>query len=72
MPVVVGGILSSHKGINVPTGTILAAAFTEKDREDLLFGIQNGVDLISLSYVRDSDDIKAVKNVLRRSRSISL
>ncbi len=63
--VVVGGVLTSHKGINVPTGTILARTFTEKDRDDLLFGIQNGVDLVSLSYVRDGRDIDAVKMVLK-------
>ena len=42
--VVVGGVLTSHKGINFPTGTILARTFTEKDHKDLLFGIRNGVD----------------------------
>ena len=65
--VVVGGVLTSHKGMNFPTGTILASAFTEKDREDLLFGIQNGIDLIGLSYVREADDIGAVKKVLTKA-----
>jgi len=64
--VVVGGILTSHKGINFPTGTILAAAFTEKDHEDLLFGIQKGVDLIGLSYVKEAGDIEAVKRFLKK------
>ena len=64
--VVVGGILTSHKGINLPTGTILAAAFTKKDHEDLLFGIQQGVDLVGLSYVRDASDIEAVKKFLKK------
>ncbi len=64
--VVVGGVLTSHKGISVPTGTILASAFTEKDHEDLLFGIQNGVDLVGLSYVREASEIEKVKNVLKK------
>jgi pyruvate kinase len=64
--VVVGGVLTSHKGINFPTGTILAAAFTKKDHEDLLFGIQRGVDLVGLSYVRDASDIETVKEVLKK------
>ena len=64
--VVVGGLLTSHKGINVPTGSILAPAFTEKDHEDLLFGIRNGVDLIGLSYVKEAGDIEAVKKVLKK------
>jgi pyruvate kinase len=63
--VVVGGILTSHKGINIPTGTILAAAFTERDHEDLLFGIQKGVNLIGLSYVKEASDIERAKEILR-------
>jgi pyruvate kinase len=64
--VVVGGMLTSHKGINFPTGTILAASFTEKDHEDLLFGIQKGVDLIGLSYVKEASDIERVKGILKK------
>jgi pyruvate kinase len=64
--VVVGGVLTSQKGMNFPTGTILASAFTEKDREDLLFGVQNGVDLIGLSYVREGRDIAAAKEALKK------
>jgi pyruvate kinase len=64
--VVVGGILTSHKGINIPTGTILAAAFTERDHEDLLFGIQKGVDLIGLSYVKEASDIERAKEILKK------
>ncbi len=62
----VGGILTSYKGINVPTGTILAQAFTEKDREDLIFGIRNGIDMVSLSYVKGASDIRRVKDFLSR------
>ncbi len=64
--VVVGGILTSHKGINLPTGTLLAKAFTEKDREDLLFGLRNGIDLIALSYVKEASDIEDVKRFLKK------
>lgn len=66
--VVVGGLLTSHKGINIPTGTILAPAFTEKDREDLLFGIHQGVDLIGLSFVKEAGDIRAVKRFLEKKK----
>ena len=69
--VLVGGPLTSFKGINVPGGTIQAAAFTEKDQEDLRFGIANGVDLVALSYVRDAADIGRVREFLR-SRSVHL
>jgi len=64
--VVVGGILTSHKGINLPTGTILAKTFTEKDQEDLLFGLRNGIDLIGLSYVKEASDIEDVKRFLKK------
>ncbi len=64
--VVMGGVLTSHKGMNFPTGTILAKAFTKKDHEDLLFGIQNGVDLIGLSFVKEASDIEVVKDVLKK------
>lgn len=63
--IIMGGHLTSNKGLNVPTGAILASTFTEKDREDLLFGIENGVDMVSLSYVRESSDIKKVKDFLK-------
>jgi len=64
--VIVGGILTSHKGMNFPSGTILTPAFTEKDHEDLLFGIQHGVDLVSLSYIREAADIEGVKRILKK------
>jgi pyruvate kinase len=64
--VIVGGILTSHKGMNFPTRTPLASAFTEKDHKDLLFGIQHGVDLVSLSYIQRAADIEGVKRVLKK------
>ena len=64
--VVVGGVLTSHKGVNFPTRSILASAFTEKDHQDLLFGIEHGVDLIGLSYVKEAADIKGVKRFLEK------
>jgi pyruvate kinase len=67
--VVVGGTLTSQKGVNFPTGTILASPFTDKDREDLRFGLQNGVDLIGLSYIRKAADIERVKNILKKESS---
>ncbi len=64
--IIVGGMLTSYKGINVPTGTIKISAFTEKDHKDLLFGIRNGVDLIALSYVKEASDIQRAKDALAR------
>ncbi len=63
----VGGILTSHKGVNVPTGTLTISTFTEKDQEDLRFGLQHGIDLISLSYVKDASDIEKVRDFLKKN-----
>lgn len=62
--VVTGGLLTSHKGINLPTGTIRTSSLTEKDRGDLLFGLENDVDFVALSFVKTADDIQAVKNII--------
>ena len=71
--VIVGGVLTSNKGLNFPTGTILASAFTEKDQEDLLFGIKNGVDFVGLYYVKEATDLERVKKFLReRSADIPI
>src|SRR4030043_1026025 len=67
---IVGGTLPSNKGINFPTGTIRVSPFTKKDREDLLFGIRNGVDMVSLSYVKDAGDIERVKRFLKKKSAL--
>ncbi len=63
--VVVGGELSSHKGVNMPSGELMTKALTNKDKEDLLFGVEQEVDLIALSYVRDQEDILGAKEALK-------
>ncbi len=60
--VVVGGIIKPHKGINLPGGALGISAITDKDRIDLLFGIQQGVDAVALSFVRTADDIRILRN----------
>jgi pyruvate kinase len=62
--VVVGGDLSSHKGINIPSGELRTKVLTDKDKDDLLFGIQAEVDLIALSYVRGGEDIQEAREVM--------
>jgi pyruvate kinase len=64
--VIVGGLLTSHKGMNFPTRAPLASAFTEKDQRDLLFGIQHGVDWVSLSFIQRAADVEAVKRIMKR------
>ena len=62
--VITGGVLTSHKGINLPTGTIRTASLTDKDRADLIFGLENDVDFVALSFVKTADDIRAVKTII--------
>lgn len=63
--VVTGGLLTSHKGINLPTGTIRAPAVTDKDRDDLLFGMEHDVDYVAVSFVRTAEDIRSIKELIR-------
>jgi len=59
--VVVGGLLSDHKGINLPGTAVSIPALTPKDREDLVFALAQGVDFVALSFVRNGDDIREIK-----------
>jgi pyruvate kinase len=59
--VLVGGTLSSHKGINLPGVKLRISGFTEKDRADLAFGISQNVDAVAISFVRSAEDVKTVR-----------
>lgn len=62
--VVVGGDLSSNKGVNFPGVFLSVKALTKKDREDLMFGLDQGVDWIALSFVRNPQDILEIKDLI--------
>ena len=62
--VITGGTLTSHKGINLPTGTIHAPSLTEKDRKDLLYGLEHDVDYVAMSFVKTADDIRTIKEII--------
>lgn len=62
----VGGSLKSNKGINLPDCDVSAPAFTKKDKEDLLFGLENGADYVALSFVRRREDVEEVKYLLHK------
>ncbi|HKD16291.1 MAG TPA: pyruvate kinase [Thermoanaerobaculia bacterium] len=67
--VVAGAALSSHKGISLPAATVTAAGLTAKDREDLAFGIAQGVDYVALSFVRSADDVREARAFLAERRA---
>ncbi len=66
--VVEGGTLRDRKGVNFPGMRLSVRSFTEKDKRDLSFGVQMGVDCIAISFVRDAGDIRVVKGWLRRRK----
>ena len=62
--VLVGGEISNNKGINLPGVAVSAPALTEKDAEDLRWGLKMGADFIALSFVRSAKDIDGVKKIM--------
>jgi len=63
--VIKGGKLSSHKGINIPDLSTRISSLTEKDYQNILFGIKHKVDFIGLSFIRSAEDVNKVKNILK-------
>ncbi len=59
--VLLGGTIISHKGINVPTVTLSVESMTEKDDEDLAFGLKQNIDFVALSFVRSAEDVRQLK-----------
>jgi pyruvate kinase len=62
--VVVGGVLSDNKGVNFPGVYLSIKALTDKDKTDLMFGLDQGVDWIALSFVRNPQDILEIKEII--------
>ncbi len=62
--VVVGGRLSDHKGISLPRVELPTSCLTDKDREDLRFGVEHGVDFVAVSFVRSAADVGEVRDYL--------
>lgn len=62
-----GGVLTNQKGVNVPGVPIRLPAITQKDREDILFGIQNDVDFIAASFIRKSSDVVEIREFLNKN-----
>jgi pyruvate kinase len=67
--IVNGGMLGENKGINLPGIAVNVPSLTEKDEEDLIFAIGQGVDTIAVSFVRTADDVRHVKKRLTALKS---
>ena len=61
----VGGMLSDRKGLNVPDVVIPVAAMTEKDRADLAFALDQGVDWVALSFVQRPEDLAEARKLIQ-------
>ncbi|MDX2272850.1 MAG: pyruvate kinase [Cyanobacteriota bacterium] len=61
---IVGGPLSNNKGVNFPGVRLSIRAVTEKDREDLVFGLNQGVDWVALSFVREPSDVVELRELM--------
>ncbi|MBT9394017.1 pyruvate kinase [Hymenobacter sp. NST-14] len=65
--VIYGGTVKPRKGINLPDSEVSAPSMTEKDIEDLKFGLENDVDWIALSFARRAEDIRFIKSLIAES-----
>jgi pyruvate kinase len=61
----VGGVLSNNKGVNFPDVQLSIRALTPKDRRDLAFGLQQGVDWVALSFVRNPSDMREIRELIQ-------
>ena len=64
--VINGGVLTDHKGINLPGIKVGLSSITKKDIEDLYFGIGQCVDYVAISFVRTDKDVKSVKDIIKK------
>lgn len=64
--VVHGGTIRGRRGVNVPDGNLSISSVTPKDRKDLVFGLKEGVDFVTLSFVRDAADIELLRKLIKK------
>ncbi len=65
--VLIGGLVSSNKGVNLPDTDLSVPSLTPKDLKDVAFGLKNGVDMVALSFVRKPEDITRLRQVMRKN-----
>lgn len=67
--VIVGGVLSSKKGVNLPNTAISLPALTDKDMKDAVFALEQEVDWIALSFVRNPEDLRKLHDLIKQKSS---
>ena len=70
--VVDGGVIKNHKGVNIPGADLDIDVITPKDKKDLKFILENEVDFIALSFVKNGDDIKRLRKIIRQKNKDNL
>ncbi len=65
--VVVAGVIFSRKGVNLPLSRLSVPACTDKDREDLMVGLDEKVDFVALSFIRGLEDLRSVREIISRA-----
>lgn len=65
-----GGVIKERKGVNLPYTTLSISSITEKDENDIKFCVEHDVDLLALSFVRSSKDVKAARDILIKHKKI--
>ena len=65
----VGGIITNHKGVNVPNININLPSVTEKDKKDIIFGCNNNIDFIAASFIRKASDILEIRDILKEQNN---
>ena len=65
--VINGGVVSNHKGVNIPDVDLSMPYISDKDREDILFGISQEVDFIAASFVQKKEDILQLRRLLEKN-----
>jgi pyruvate kinase len=66
-----GGVLAEHQGINLPGAVLSVPSLTEKDYKDLRFGLNHGVDVVAVSFVRSAADVAEVKRFIAQHKSVT-
>lgn len=67
-----GGTISDKKGVNIPDAHLSMPFISPKDREDILFAIENGFDFIAASFTRNADDIMQIRHIMAEKHCTSI